>query len=69
MTDDSSDYDDDLDDYGDDLDVEDDGDLTPLASAAAAIHEVYIALVDAGFEEWEGLRIVSHIISDQVPTE
>lgn len=62
---------DETDDYDDDHDADtvDDGDLTPLAVAAAATHEVYEALVDAGFSEWEGLRIIAWLISEQVVTE
>lgn len=60
------------DDYSDDdceEETVEDGDLTPLAVAAAATHEVYEALVDAGFTEWEGLRIIAWLISEQVVTE
>lgn len=37
-------------------------DLTPLAEAAAATHEVFRALVEAGFAEGEAIRLVATIV-------
>lgn len=53
----------------DDLDeldeIEDDVDLPPLTAAAVALHEVYLALTEAGFEEYDALRMVTWMISEQ----
>lgn len=45
--------------------AEDDGDLSPLVEGAVALHEIYLALQDGGFSEWEGLRILAWLISEQ----
>lgn len=45
--------------------VEEDGDLSPLAQGAVALHEIYLALQEGGFSEWEGLRILSWMITEQ----
>lgn len=44
---------------------EEDGDLSPLVEAAVALHEVYCALVDGGFDEFDALRLLAYIVSDQ----
>ena len=59
------DYDDDDFDFTYTDDDDDDLGLTPLAAAAHAIHEVYESLVDAGFTEHEGLRIITWLIVEE----
>ena len=44
---------------------EEDGDLSPLVEAAVALHEVYLAMIEGGFDEYEALRILALIISEQ----
>jgi hypothetical protein len=43
----------------------DDGDLSPLVEAAVALHEVYLALIEGGFDEFEALRMLAYIVSEQ----
>lgn len=45
--------------------TEDDGDLSPLVEAAVALHEVYTALIDGGFDEFEALRMLAIVIAEQ----
>lgn len=62
------DWDDDeeLDDEVDELeDIEDDCELPPLTEAAIQLHEVYLALVEAGFEAYDALRMITWLISEQ----
>lgn len=40
--------------------------LTGLAQAAAAIHEMFTAYVDAGFTEQQALYLVGRIVAAQV---
>lgn len=37
-------------------------DLTPLAEAAAATHEIFRVLTEAGFSEGEAIRLVATIV-------
>ena len=55
------------DDYDDeDLDeIEDDVDLAPLVEATVALHEVYLALIDGGFDDGAALRLIAYLIAEQ----
>lgn len=49
-----------------DLDlIEEDVELPALTEAAIMLHEVYLALTEAGFEEYDALRMVTWLISEQ----
>lgn len=48
----------------DDIELDEYEDLPPLTQAAVALHEMYIALVDAGFGEGEALRMIAWLIAD-----
>jgi hypothetical protein len=56
-----------VDDEADDIEEQEDedGDLSPLVEAAVALHEVYLALIEGGFDEFEAIRILALIISEQ----
>lgn len=56
-----------MDDEADDIEEQEDedGDLSPLVEAAVALHEVYLALIEGGFDEFEAIRILALIISEQ----
>ncbi len=45
--------------------LEDDCEMSPLAQAAVALHEIFLSLTEAGFEDYDALRIVAWVISDQ----
>jgi len=45
--------------------IEDECDLSPLTEAAIAAHEVYLALTEGGFQEYDALRIIAYLISEQ----
>lgn len=55
------------DDYEDeDLeDLEDEIDLAPLVEATVALHEVYLALIDGGFDDSAALRLIAYLIAEQ----
>lgn len=59
------------DDYDDeDLDdIEDEVDLAPLVEATVALHEVYLALIDGGFDDGAALRLIAYLIAEQGLTE
>ena len=46
-------------------DIEDDVDLPPLTEAAVHLHEMYLALIDGGFDTYDALRMVTWLISEQ----
>lgn len=49
-----------------DLDlIEEDVELPALTEAAIMLHEVYLALTVAGFEQYDALRMVTWLISEQ----
>lgn len=60
-----------MDEYDDELEdeeideIEEECDLPPLTQAAVALHEVYLALTDGGFAEYDALRLVAHLIIEQ----
>ena len=58
----------DEDDYDDDdLDEEfDDEPITPLGEAAAYMHELFMALVDAGFTDNQAISLVARMNSEEV---
>ena len=60
----SDDYDDDTED-----DETEDGDLPPLVEACVALHEVYLALLEGGFTEREGCRIIALAMAEGDLTE
>lgn len=43
-----------------------DVDTSPLADALVEVHEVYLALQEAGFDSPASLQIVSHMVGDLV---
>ena len=49
----------------DGFDEDEDGDFGPLTEAAIAMHELYLSLLDGGFEEREALRILAMLITEQ----
>lgn len=54
------------DDDSDALDeLEDEIAFAPLVEATIALHEVYVALIDGGFGEYDALRLVAYMISEQ----
>jgi len=60
----SEDYDD------EDLeDIEEEIELAPLVEATVALHEVYLALIDGGFDDGAALRLVAYLITEQGLTE
>ena len=46
-------------------DLEDELAPTPLVEATTALHEVYTALIEGGFGEYDALRLVAYMISEQ----
>ena len=51
------------------LELDEDDDLSPLVEAAIALHEIYLSLVDAGFQDHEALRVIANVIVEQGITE
>lgn len=45
--------------------IEEECDLPPLTQAAVALHEVFLALVDGGFEDYDAIRLVAQLIIEQ----
>jgi hypothetical protein len=40
--------------------------ISPMAAAAVSIHELYLALVQAGFPEGHALKLTALLISEQM---
>ena len=54
------------DDRDDDIDdIEEEIDLPPLTQAAVALHEVFLALVEGGFDDYDAIRLVAQLIIEQ----
>lgn len=45
--------------------MDDDLDLAPLVEATVALHEVYLALIDGGFDDGAALRLIAYLIAEQ----
>lgn len=59
-------HDDADDEYDDEFDDDlEEIELPPLLQAAVSLHEVYTALTDAGFDEYDALRLIGFIITDR----
>ena len=51
------------------VELDEDDDLSPLLEAAIALHEIYLSLIDGGFQDYEAIRIISNVIVEQGITE
>lgn len=47
----------------------DQGELSPLTTAAVALHEMYISLMEGGFTRSEAIEIVAVAITRGQPTD